>query len=177
VPHGAGRSTVRRSRHPAFRGKQTSERVEITRAPRSTPWKPPDREDRVHPCRRVQGGGAASRYHCLDHDFAVGGHSAGLAIRPFRPIGAGRLSRARGAPRHAVTNRRLRFGPEWASRPLRLGMLAVLLCEKFSYFRLRRVPGAVLVMPRMGGRAWGALHEMAGKKSLTTGQARFPWAF
>ena len=27
------------------------------------------------------------------------------------------------------------------------------------------------------GRAWGALHEMAGKKSLTTGQARFPWAF
>jgi len=27
------------------------------------------------------------------------------------------------------------------------------------------------------GRAWGALHEVAGKKSLTTGQARFPWAF
>jgi hypothetical protein len=27
------------------------------------------------------------------------------------------------------------------------------------------------------GRGWGILHEMKGKKSLTTGQARFPWAF
>ena len=55
---------------------------------------------------------------------------------------------------------------------------AVLLCEKFSYFALRRVPGAVLAMLHgRAGRAWGALHEVAGKKSLTTGQARFPWAF
>jgi hypothetical protein len=27
------------------------------------------------------------------------------------------------------------------------------------------------------GRGWGILHEKKGKKSLTTGQARFPWAF
>ena len=49
---------------------------------------------------------------------------------------------------------------------------AVLLCEKFSYFRLRRVPGAVLAMPCMGGagRGWGASHEMGIKKSLTTGR-------
>ena len=49
---------------------------------------------------------------------------------------------------------------------------AVLLCEKFSYFRLRRVPGAVLAMPRMGGagRGGGASHEMGIKKSLTTGR-------
>ena len=49
-------------------------------------------EDGVHPRRRVQGGGTASRCHCLDHDLAVGGHSAGLAVRPLPPIGASRLS-------------------------------------------------------------------------------------
>jgi hypothetical protein len=40
-------------------------------------------------------------------------------------------------------------------------------------------PAAVLAMLCMGGagRGWGILHEMKGKKSLTTGQARFPWAF
>ena len=48
-----------------------------------------DCEDGVHPRRRVQGGGAAGHRHGLDHDAAVGRHAAGLALRPFGPLGTG----------------------------------------------------------------------------------------
>ena len=56
-----------------------------------------DGKDGVHPRQRVQGGGGAGHRHGLDHDAAVGRHAAGLALRPFGPLGTGhaaqRLSR------------------------------------------------------------------------------------
>jgi hypothetical protein len=47
---------------------------------------------------------------------------------------------------------------------------AALVCEKCSYFGLRRVSEAVLAIRSTGGagRGWGTVHEMAAKKSLTT---------
>ena len=80
VPHGAGRSTLRRNRHPAYRGKQTSGRVKITRAFGSPPWKPLSRS---RPCCRWS--------------LCWAGYT------PFPAYRRRLLSHARGAPRHSVT--------------------------------------------------------------------------
>ena len=63
------------------------------------------------------------------------------------------------------TRRRFSWGSgDWV-RP------AALLCEKCSYFRLRRVPEGVLAISCTGGAGRvGELHEMASKHSLTTGR-------
>ena len=66
------------------------------------------------------------------------------------------------------------FGPNLE----RLGMLCCPSLREIFLFPPSSGPRGVLAIPCMGGAGrWGALHEMAGKNSLTTGQARFPWAF
>ena len=78
-----------------------------------------------------------------------------------------------------VTNRRLRFGPEWGRRTLRLGMLRCPSLREIFLFPPSSGPrsSAGYALRGRAGRAWGALHEVSGKKSLTTGQARFLWEF